>query len=147
MQAQRIHIAIVVDEYGGVAGAVTLEDIVEEIVGEIQDEYDQEEESPFIETGDGGFSFQGRVDLDDFNEVMGSGLSKEEADTIGGYIYSRLGHVPAIAETVQQDNLLLTVEQVTARRIRRVHARWVSPDQDVDNEKAVGSERGNGKAD
>jgi CBS domain containing-hemolysin-like protein len=116
--------AIVVDEYGGVAGLVTLEDIVEEIVGEIQDEFDQGEESPYQELGDGDFLFLGRVDLDDFNEVMGSDLSKDEAETLGGYIYSSLGRVPHVGDQVHKDELLLTVEQVSARRIRKVRAGW-----------------------
>jgi putative hemolysin len=125
MQSRRVHMAVVVDEYGGVAGVVTLEDIVEEIVGEIQDEYDQAEELPYQELGDGQYIFQGRVDLDDFNEVMGSYLPKEEADTIGGFIYNRIGRVPTAGETLQIDNLLLVVEQVTGRRIRKVRASWV----------------------
>jgi len=123
MLSRRVHMAIVVDEYGGVAGLVTLEDILEEIIGEIQDEYDLEEELPFLELGDGEYIFQGRVDLDDFNEVLDSNLSKDEADTIGGLIYNRLGRVPASGETVQVDDLLLTVEQVSGRRIRKVRAR------------------------
>ncbi len=126
MQAQRIHMAIVVDEYGGVAGLVTLEDIVEEIVGEIQDEYDQGEESPVQAFEDGSYLFLGKVDLDDFNETMGSVLTKEDADTIGGFIYSQLGKVPVVGETVTYGNLLLKVEQVSARRIRKVRASWLS---------------------
>jgi putative hemolysin len=125
MQSQRIHLAMVVDEYGGIAGLVTLEDIVEEILGEIRDEYDQAEELPYQTLKNGDTLFQGRIDLDDFNEIMGSDLSKEEADTLGGYIYSQLGHVPEVGETVKVDNLYLVVEQVSARRIRKVRARWV----------------------
>ena len=114
------------------AGLVTLEDIVEEIFGEIQDEYDQAEELPYQELADGAFLFQGRVDLDDFNEVVTSDLPKDEADSIGGFIYSRMGKVPISGESIQVGNLLLTVDQVSGRRIRKVHARWIqSPDDRV----------------
>ena len=125
MQARRVHLAVVVDEYGGVAGVVSLEDIVEEIVGEIQDEYDQAEESPYQELENGEYIFQGRVDLDDFNEIMGSYLPSDEADTIGGFIYNRIGRVPYNGERIQFNNLILTVEQVSGRRIRKVRANWV----------------------
>jgi putative hemolysin len=136
MQARRIHMAIVVDEYGGVAGLVTLEDIVEEIIGEIQDEYDQAEESPYQELEGGEYIFQGRVDLDDFNEIMGSYLPREEADTIGGFIYNRFGRVPSSGENLQVDDLLLTVDQVSGRRIRKVRARWAPIGQEGEEEES-----------
>lgn len=134
MQARRIHMAIVVDEYGGVAGLLTLEDIVEEIIGEVRDEYDQAEEAPYQEVMEGGYLFLGRIDLDDFNEVMGSNLPKDEADTLAGYIYGRLGRVPAVGENVRDGELLLTVEQVSSRRIRKVRATWVLPDTQTEKE-------------
>ena len=138
MQDQRIHIAIVADEYGGVAGLVTLEDIVEEIVGEIRDEYDQSEEALYHKVSDTEYVFHGRIDMDDFNELMGVALSTEEADTLGGYIYSRVGRVPRAGESLQEEGLLLTVEQITARRIRKVRAQRVDimETEDEENGKA-----------
>jgi len=136
MQSRRIHMAIVVDEYGGVAGLVTLEDIVEEILGEIQDEYDVAEEAPFQKLPDGRYLFLGRIDLDDFNEIMASNLSSEEADSLGGYIYHQLGHVPGAGEQVHAGDLVLTVEQVIGRRIKRVSAHWSPPvERDGEDEK------------
>lgn len=127
MQNQRIHISVVVDEYGGVAGLVTLEDIVEELVGEIQDEYDHAEEKPYQIISDDEYLFQARIDLDDFNQIMNAELPREEADTLGGLIYSRIGRIPKGGETVHADDILLTVEQVTGRRIRKVRAKRISP--------------------
>ncbi|HLF88446.1 MAG TPA: hemolysin family protein [Anaerolineales bacterium] len=126
MQRRRIHIALVVDEYGGVAGLVTLEDIMEEIVGEIQDEYDQSEEQIYEQINDGEFVFQARIDLDDFNEIMDSDIPKDEAGTLGGLIYSKIGRVPKGGEVIQADDILLTVEQVTGKRIRKVKAQRTS---------------------
>jgi putative hemolysin len=126
MQARRIHMAIVIDEYGGVAGLVTLEDIVEEIVGEIRDEYDQLEESPYQKVGEDEMIFLGRVDLGDFNELMGTNLLKDEAETIGGFMYNRIGRVPESGESIQVDDLELTAEQVSGRRIRKIRARRVT---------------------
>ncbi|MBE0695459.1 MAG: HlyC/CorC family transporter [Anaerolineaceae bacterium] len=122
MQARSVHMALVVDEYGGIAGLVTMEDIVEEIVGEIRDEYDQSEEQLFEQVSEDEYIFHGRIDLDAFNSVMGSNLPKDIADTLGGYIYSEIGRVPVGGERIVVENLVLTVEQVSGRRIRRVRA-------------------------
>lgn len=134
MQGQRVHIAVVVDEYGGVAGLVTLEDIVEEIFGEIHDEYDQAEELPYQQVGKNEYLFHGRIDLDDLNEIMGSELPTHEADTLGGLIYSRLGRVPRTGEQIEEDGLLLTIEQVSSRRIQKVRAQRVESPPPEDGE-------------
>jgi CBS domain containing-hemolysin-like protein len=138
MQAQRVHMAIVVDEYGGIAGLVTMEDIVEEILGEIQDEYDLGEESPYQALPQGGYLFLGRVDLDDFNEVLDSRLPKDEADTLGGFIYHKLGRAPASGETLLVDDLLLSVEQVSGRRIRKVRVERQPPGDEAGERPAGG---------
>jgi putative hemolysin len=123
MQTGHVHMAMVVDEYGGIAGLVTLEDIFEEIVGEIQDEYDQSEEAPYVQVGEAEYVFQGRVDIRDFNEVMASQLPTEETETLGGFIYEQVGRVPSSGETLQVGDVTLTIEQVTGRRIRKVRAK------------------------
>ena len=129
MQVQRIHLAVVVDEYGGMAGLVTLEDIIEEIIGEIQDEYDSSEEDLVQMDGDDHI-FLGRIDLDDFNEIMDSDILKAESDTLAGFLYDSFGRVPHDGESVQTGELLLTIEQVIGRRIRRVRVRKLTPEEE-----------------
>ncbi len=131
LQQRRVHMAIVVDEYGGMAGLVTIEDLLEEIVGEIQDEYDIEE--PFVEfIGDNEYIFDARVDLDDLNRLMDVDLPTGDSDTLGGFIYSQLGKVPAVGDHVVFANMDFTVESVAGRRIRkvRVERREPAPVQD-----------------
>jgi CBS domain containing-hemolysin-like protein len=137
MQEQRVHMAVIVDEYGGVAGVVTMEDIVEEIVGEIHDEFDQSEELPYMKINEGEYVFQGRIDIDDFNEVMEVNLPNDDADSLGGFIYNRIGRVPSAGETINFDRLRLTVEQVIGRRIRKVRAQLLPEEtprgEEIDN--------------
>ena len=125
MRSRRIHIAVVVDEYGGVAGVVTLEDIIEEIFGEIEDEYD-DEEALFTEVSPEEYIFNGRVMLDDINELMGIDLEAENADTLGGLIYSCVGRVPRVGEELRQPGVIIKVEQVKERRIGKVRVRKLS---------------------
>lgn len=122
MQEKRVPMAIVVDEYGGVAGLVTIEDIVEEIVGEIRDEYDAAEELPFQRLGAGEYAFSGGINLDDVNQIADAELPTDTSETLAGFIYSHLGRVPAAGEQVEAGGLRLVVEQVVGRRIRRVRA-------------------------
>lgn len=135
MQARRIHLSMVVDEYGGIAGLVTLEDIVEEILGEIQDEYDQAEELIFQQIDENEYLFQGRVDLDEVNEILASRIPKIDADTLGGFIYSQIGKVPVGGEVVQIDDLTLTVEEVSGRRIKLVRVKKGLPENVEDVKK------------
>ena len=122
MQAARMHIAIVVDEYGGVAGLVTLEDIIEEIFGEIQDEYDDSEEELWQQVSPNEYIFDGRIPLEEINELFGTHLPTEDADTIGGLIFARIGSVPHEGDTLEEDGVILTVEALHERRVHQVHA-------------------------
>jgi CBS domain containing-hemolysin-like protein len=122
LQQRRVHMAIVVDEYGGTAGLVTIEDLLEEIVGEIQDEYDSEE--PFVEfVGDDEYVIDARVDLDDLNRLMDVELPTDESDTLGGFIYAELGRVPVVGNQVTFADLDFTVESVAGRRIKKVRVK------------------------
>jgi len=127
MQARRVQMVIVVDEYGGTAGVVTLEDIVEEIVGEIRDEYDAAEEMRYQELPDGAYILSGGIDLDDVNELTGSHLVKDASETLSGLIHSQLGRVAAAGDVLETGGLRLKVEQVLGRRIRKVHAVRLEP--------------------
>lgn len=124
LQQKRIHLAIVVDEYGGMAGLVTLEDIVEEIVGDIRDEYDANEESQAERVSEYEYIFDARIDIDEVNELLHLKLPSEDSDSLGGYIYGQLGHVPAAGEKVQtpEGDAHFEVLSVTGRRIRKVRA-------------------------
>ncbi|TFH37661.1 MAG: HlyC/CorC family transporter [Anaerolineales bacterium] len=122
MQVKRVHMAIVVDEYGGTAGLVTIEDIVEEIVGEIRDEYDFAEELAYEQVQENVYMFSGGIDLDDVNLLTGAQVPKEMSETLGGFIYSQLGKVPAPGEVVDAGGLRFVVEEVVGRRIRKIRA-------------------------
>jgi CBS domain containing-hemolysin-like protein len=127
MQVQRIHLAMVVDEYGGIAGLVTIEDIMEEIFGEIQDEYDVNEAMLFQSFGDQSYILNARLDMDTLGKLLDLDLDEEAADTLGGLIYSRLGHVPVQGETVELDGWRLRVLSLEGRRIKQVRADRLPP--------------------
>jgi CBS domain containing-hemolysin-like protein len=119
MQAGRFHLAIVVDEYGGTAGLVTMEDLLEEVVGEIVDEFDEEEPLSQPVAG-GGIRVHGRMPIDELDELLGGSLPVGDWDTVGGLIFDALGHVPVVGEAVVVAGRRFGVEQVVGRRITRV---------------------------
>jgi len=122
MQARRVHMAVDVDEFGGVAGLVTLEDILEQIFGEIRDEYDQGEEMPWQMVSEDEYILSGRLDVEDVNELLGLDLTREQADTLGGYMGAKIGRLPQAGDQVSVDGWVFTAEQVSIRRIRMVRA-------------------------
>jgi putative hemolysin len=122
LQRRKVHIAIVLDEYGGTAGLVTIEDLLEEIVGEIQDEYDTEEPM-IVRLSDDEARIDGRASVDDLTELFETSLELEdedEYDTVGGLIYHRVGGVPSPGDQVEVDGLRLTVETTDGRRVGKV---------------------------
>ncbi|MBN1428980.1 MAG: HlyC/CorC family transporter [Anaerolineae bacterium] len=131
LQSAKVHMTIVIDEYGGTAGLVTIEDIVEEIVGEILDEYDLAEEAPYKLVGDGEYIFDARVGLDNVNHIVNVSLPDELADTLGGFIYGQLGKVPIVGEIVETDQARLQVAEIIDQRIRKVRVTRLSPGDDA----------------
>ena len=118
-RSAKVHLAIVVDEYGGTAGLVTIEDLLEQIVGDIQDEYDVEDPDVEQLTRDAGI-FSGGMDVDDLNRILDIDLPADEAETLGGLILSRLGHLPQIGECAQFPDAVVEVLSLDGRRIQRV---------------------------
>jgi CBS domain containing-hemolysin-like protein len=118
-QRQQTQCAIVVDEYGGTAGLVTIEDLLEEIVGEIRDEYDVESE-PIVDEGHGRFVFSGKVSVDEVAQRLGVEIEREGFETVGGYLLHHIGRVPAVGETFDVDGLTVDVLDAERRRINRV---------------------------
>ncbi len=129
LRKNRVHMAIVVDEYGGTAGAVTIEDILEEIVGPIQDEYDigEEDEIQFISPNE--VVLDGRVSVDDVNELLKLSIAADDYDTIGGYVLNQLGAAPKVGATLKLGNAELRVEAVQGTRIKKVRIKSQTPFQ------------------
>jgi len=119
IRQRRVHMVIVVDEYGSVAGLVTIEDLVEEIVGDIQDEYDREEVL-FERVNENEYIFDAKISIDDFNEVMDMELESEYYDTLGGFLYDKLDKIPVAGDTITFENLVFTVLATRGRRITKV---------------------------
>jgi putative hemolysin len=125
-KAGRTHIAIVSDEFGGTAGLVTIEDVLEEIVGEIRDEYDQE--TPEIEReGESRFWVSGRLTLDELSELLATDFAREDVTTVGGWVYELFGRVPKSGESIVSGGYRVVVERVRRRRIERVYFERLEP--------------------
>ena len=127
MQQKRVHLAVVVDEYGGTAGLISIEDLIEEIVGEIQDEYDVEE-AMIEEVSDSEAVFDARVSIRDVNDTLDLEIDDEDFDTLGGLLYHELGKVPDAGDEVRVDGALVTVLSTTGRRVRKVRVTKVPPE-------------------
>jgi len=133
LQLRRVHMAIVIDEYGGTAGLVTIEDILEEIVGDIRDEYDESEEPLVKPLGPGEYEIDSRILIDDVNELLVVKLSDEESDTLGGLIYNQLGRVPEPGEEIEVGGVSLKVLNVQDRRIGKILVRRETPPEPADS--------------
>jgi CBS domain containing-hemolysin-like protein len=126
-QNQKLHVAVVLDEYGGTAGIITLEDILEELVGEITDEYEKTRAEPIRRIDADTVEVDARTYIDDVNDRFGLNLPEEEDyDTIGGFVFSRLGYIPKNNETFEYENLKFTITGAEPRRIKRIKIQKVS---------------------
>ena len=124
---KRYHMAIVVDEYGGMSGLVTIEDILEEIVGEIEDETDDHEEASILPTESGAFTVEAITEISDFNEFFDVGLADDEFDTVGGLVLHALGRLPELGETITIDNFHFKVTGGDNRKITQLEVTKVNP--------------------
>lgn len=127
LRHRKSHLAIVLDEYGGTAGLVTMEDIIEEIVGDIHDEYD-EEESPFEDISPGVTLATGQAPISDLSEHLGVELPEGDYDTLGGFLTNQVGRVPQIREEIAWDNLLFSITEADERKVGRVKISKITVD-------------------
>jgi len=148
LQSQAVHLAVVLDEYGDVVGLVTIEDVLEEIVGEIVDEHDQEQQ--LVEPlDDGRFRIDARLGVDDLNELLGTELPEEGWDTVGGLVFGTLGRVPRPGEQVELDGTTIEVEVLQGRRVAKVVVTVASTAEQEDGrtDEATGDDRSRAGAD
>jgi CBS domain containing-hemolysin-like protein len=121
-QRKRFQLAVVVDEYGGTAGLVTVEDVVEELVGEIRDEYDSEAD-PIVREADETYVFSGKVATSDMTDRLGVEIDGDGFETVGGYVLARVGRVPVVGERFTTDGLEIEILEAERRRIHKVRIR------------------------
>ncbi len=130
----RVHIAIVIDEYGGTSGLITIEDLIEEIVGDIQDEYDIEEDW-LVEDADGSVVVDGRLGIEEFEEHFDIEVTREKFDTVGGYIVEQYGRVPVVGERVRVGVFDMRIEQGSERAVRKIRI-FPLQETDLDNDES-----------
>lgn len=123
----RNHMAIVIDEYGGIAGLITIEDVLEEIVGEIEDETDIEEEQPIRKNDDDGYTVEALTPIEDFNEYFDTLFSDEEFDTIGGLVINAFGQLPSANQSIRLDRFEFTVIDADERRLNKLAVKPIPP--------------------
>ncbi len=135
-RTKRVHMAIAIDEYGGTSGLVTIEDLIEEIVGDIQDEYDLEEDQLLEEEG-GSVLVHGRLNIEDLEDFFDITITKEDFDTVGGYLFDLFGHVPLEGEEVRDGRLIMTVVESDSRKISKVRVRLDDSANQAESEPSV----------
>lgn len=134
-RSNRNHMAIVVNEYGGVAGLVTIEDVLEQIVGDIEDEYDfDEEEDNIVMEADGRYRVKAITEIDNFNEVLGANYSNEDCDTIGGLVLSKFGRLPVRNEAVVIGQFKFTVQRADSRRLHVLKVEKLAAAEEIPSE-------------
>lgn len=119
IKKKRVHLAIVIDEYGGTSGLVTIEDLLEQIVGDIQDEYDMEEEL-FSHNPDGSLTADGRLPIEDLEQQFNISIERDKFDTVGGLVFHLAGTIPAVGDIIEGDGLRITILDADPRRLKRV---------------------------
>jgi putative hemolysin len=130
IRQNRVHIVIVVDEYGSVAGLVTIEDLVEEIVGDIKDEYDHEE-NLYEKVNEHEYVFDAKINIYDFNDLMDTRLGDEDYDTLGGFVYAQLDKIPTAGDVVTSGAMTFTVLATRGRRITKIRVERASQEEEA----------------
>ncbi len=133
IRQNRIHMAIIVDEYGSVAGLVTIEDLVEEIVGDIQDEYDHEE-TPYEKVNENEYIINAKMSIYEFNELMDTKLTDDDYETIGGFVYSQLHKIPGVGDTISYNDMIFTVLATRGRRILKIGVERKQEEEQVEGQ-------------
>ncbi len=143
LQSRRVHMAIVVDEYGGTAGICTIENLIEEIIGDIRDEYDESEEAEYQQITETQYLVDAAIDIDDLNDLLDIDLPNEDSDTLGGFIYTYFGRVPQAGEEIlYDDEVLLRIESVNGRRIKKVMVTKLHRDEESGEIEPVNTQNG-----